>query len=227
MLMGDARLTNEDDSGFQSFYFLPGITGANDCYESEPILTIQTPGNITVDIVLNGVDTEMSPGTLLTITSSVCTIHRGNIIQRVDNETVGGLVANQTVDIRISEEGQVIGTNPNNPRNISEREYERGVLVQESLNEVARANGWLEQFIVEPKKFDEEPVLDTTEPSTCDTQHTVANGETLHSIAEHYDTSVVGIVEANNLANPRLIYVGQALCIPNPGSGFEPLPRGQ
>ncbi|MDQ7034241.1 MAG: LysM peptidoglycan-binding domain-containing protein [Anaerolineae bacterium] len=226
MIMGDAQLTNESESAFQSFYFLPGITGSDDCYEAEPILTIQTPGNITVDIVLNGVATEMSPGTLLTITPTVCTIHRGNIIQRVDNEVVGSLLANQTIDIRIDENGQVIGTNPNNPRNISEREYERGLLVQTALNDLAQSNGWQEQYITDPKKFDEEPLLDTSSPSPCDTQHTVSSGETLHRIAEQYDTSVLDIAEANNLDNPRVVFVGQTLCIPNPGSGFEPLPAG-
>lgn len=226
MIMGDAQLTNESESGFQSFYFLPGITGSSNCYESDPILTIQTPGNITVEIVLNGVDTEMSPGTLLTITPTVCTIHRGNIIQRVDNEVVGSLLANQTVDIRIDESGQVIGTNPDNPRNISEREYERGLLVQSALNELAQTNGWSEQYIIEARKFDEEPLSQSSSESTCDTQHTVQRGETLHRIAEQHNTSVLSIAEANNLVNPRLVYVGQTLCIPNPGSGFEPLPAG-
>ncbi len=45
-------------------------------------------------------------------------------------------------------------------------------------------------------------------------------------IAERYDTSVVGIAEFNGLTNPRVIYPGQVLCIPNEGSGFEPLPKG-
>ena len=104
LLMGDARLTNEvsqnssRETPFQSFYFLPGV-GQSNCYEADPMLTIQTPGNIAVTITLNGVETEMSPGTLLTITPSVCTIHRGNIIQRAGDETAV-LLANQTVDIR-------------------------------------------------------------------------------------------------------------------------------
>jgi nucleoid-associated protein YgaU len=37
---------------------------------------------------------------------------------------------------------------------------------------------------------------------------------------------VLGIVEANQLANPRVIYPGQTLCIPNVGSGFQALPAG-
>jgi LysM repeat protein len=234
MLMGDARLTNEvpqnasEQSAFQSFYFLPGINRLN-CYEADPILTIQTPGNITVTIALNGVDTEMSPGTLLTITPSVCTIHRGNIIQRV-GETTASLLANQTVDIHIEASGSVV---VDNLRNISQREYERGLAIQDAVNTLAKANGWQEQFITEPRQFDEEPASNlvsvpaaTADPGDCDVQHIVVSGETLHRIAQTYDTGVQAIADANGLSDPRLIYTGQALCIPGMGSGFVPLPSG-
>lgn len=158
LLIGDARLTNEvppeseGQTPFQSFYFLPGISEPK-CYEADPMLVIQTPGNITINIVLNGVDTEMSPGTLLTITPDVCTIHRGSIVQRVgDNTDV--LYSNQTVDIFIDDEGKV---NVTNLRPISEREYDRGEIVQQALNDLAAANGWTEQYVREPRAYGEEP----------------------------------------------------------------------
>lgn len=234
LLMGDARLTNEvpqnasQQSAFQSFYFLPGANRLN-CYEADPVLTIQTPGNIAVTIALNGVDTEMSPGTLLTITPSVCTIHRGNIIQRVGDNTAS-LLANQTVDIHIQDSGQVV---VDGLRNISQREYERGLIIQDAVNILAEANGWAEQFISEPRKFDEEPASNftpipaaTADASACNVQHIVASGETLHRIAQVYDTGVQAIADANGLTDPRLIYTGQTLCIPGMGSGFVPLPSG-
>jgi len=238
LLVGDAQLTNEsgvdstDQSAFQSFFFRPGI-GDSPCYDADPTLTIQTPGNITTTLYLNGVETEMSPGTLLTITDSVCTIHRGNIIRRDSNgEVAAVLLANETIDIFIDEEGAI---NVTNKRGISEREYQRGELIQSALNAIAFENDWQAQFLVPPPKFDEELVSDdanstpstpATSSSDCDTQHTVRSGETLHMIAERYDTSVVGIAEFNGLTNPRVIYPGQVLCIPNEGSGFEPLPKG-
>ena len=218
ILLGGARLTNEVGpessqlSPFQSFYFFPGFGGVN-CYEAEPMLAIQTPGNISVNLVLNGVDTEMSPGTLLTITSSVCTIHRGNIIQRVGNETAV-LLANQTVDIHIDEGGNVI---VDNLRGISEREFERGQQLQARLNAVAAANGWSEQFVSAPREFDVEPMASESQ-SPCDTQHTVVWGDTLYKIARRYGVSVQSIVEANQLTNPNLIQDGDVLCIPNPGN---------
>lgn len=226
MLLGGAQVTNEvapessQLSPFQSFIFSPGIGGVN-CYEADPMLAIQTPGNISINLTFNGVETEMSPGTLLTITSSVCTIHRGNIIQRVGDETAV-LLANQTVDIHIDDAGNVI---VDNLRGISEREFERGQQLQTQLNAVAAANGWAEQFVSVPREFDLEMMAGAS-PSPCDTQHTVVRNETLHRIAKRYDTSVLGIVEANQLSDPRLIHAGLALCIPDPGSGFEALPLG-
>jgi hypothetical protein len=228
MLMGDALLTNEvpqnssQESPYQSFYFLPGV-GRSNCYEAEPMLTIQTPGNINVTLGFNGVETEFSPGTLLTITPTVCTIHRGHIVQGT-GENAAVLRANQTVDIRIEPTGRIV---VNNLRGISEREYQRGLQIQEAINALVTANDWAEQFISPAREpFAEEPGAAATQ-SPCDVQHIVADGETLHRIAQRYDTSVQGIVEANQLANPRLIYVGQTLCIPNQGSGFQPLPAGQ
>jgi len=244
LLMGDARLTNEvavendEETPFQSFFFLPG-TGDSPCYEAEPILTIQTPGNITTTLALNGVETEMSPGTLLTITPDVCTIHRGNIIRRTpEGEIAAVLLANETVDIFISEEDG--GINVTNKRGISEREFARGEQVQTALNAIAVANDWEEQYLVPPDEFDEEPVEEEASieeaaeetalqalEGDCDETHVVTDGETIHAIGERYETSVFGIAEANDLENPRVIFPGQELCIPNVGSGFEALPSGQ
>jgi len=52
--------------------------------------------------------------------------------------------------------------------------------------------------------------------------HVVRVGETLFSIAQHYGTTVSAIAQANRIANPRLIHVGQRLAIP--ASGMTPSP---
>lgn len=233
MLMGDAKLTNEvpadskQDTAFQSFYFLPGL-GREGCYEAEPTLTIQTPGNISVNMMFNGVDTEFSPGTLLTITPKVCTIHRGNIIQRVGTDKAS-LLANQTVDIHIGSDGKIV---VDSLRDISQQEYQRGLRLQATLNKVAVDNGWSEQLITPPRAYGQEPVDSTTlttpvpaatavsgDATTCATQHTVARGDTLKKIAERYKTTIQAIVDANKITNPNLILPGQILCIPAPASG--------
>ncbi len=44
--------------------------------------------------------------------------------------------------------------------------------------------------------------------------HTVKYGETVYAIARMYGVTPKAIIEANNLANANLIYVGQRLIIP-------------
>ncbi|MGH8874386.1 MAG: LysM peptidoglycan-binding domain-containing protein [Acidimicrobiia bacterium] len=49
--------------------------------------------------------------------------------------------------------------------------------------------------------------------------HTVATGENLASIAQRYRTTVRAIVEANDLADPDLIVIGQRLVVPGGDGG--------
>lgn len=56
------------------------------------------------------------------------------------------------------------------------------------------------------------------------TTHVVAAGETLSAIAQKYGISLQALVEANNLADPSLIAVGQRLTIPATGSQGTPSP---
>lgn len=61
---------------------------------------------------------------------------------------------------------------------------------------------------------------DTTEPTT----YVVQAGDTLSAIARRFDTTVVVLIELNNLPNANVIYVGQTLVVrassatPTPGS---------
>lgn len=54
----------------------------------------------------------------------------------------------------------------------------------------------------------------TTPPLERQIRHTVRSGETLYGISIKYGVTVAAIVEANNIANPNLIDVGQVLIIP-------------
>ncbi|UCG26577.1 MAG: LysM peptidoglycan-binding domain-containing protein [Chloroflexota bacterium] len=49
-------------------------------------------------------------------------------------------------------------------------------------------------------------------PTTC--TYVVQPGDTLAKIAYRYGTTVSALVEANNIADPNVIYVGQVLTIP-------------
>jgi len=53
-------------------------------------------------------------------------------------------------------------------------------------------------------------------PTGCRSIHVVQPGETVSSIALHYNVSGQAISYVNRLHNPNLIFVGQGLCIPNP-----------
>lgn len=56
------------------------------------------------------------------------------------------------------------------------------------------------------------------------TRHVISRGEILHSIARRYGTTVQAIVQANAIANPNRIYVGQVLIIPMGSHHFSPTP---
>jgi len=59
------------------------------------------------------------------------------------------------------------------------------------------------------------PVPPTTaSPSTCRAIYVVRRGDTLYRIALWYGTTYTEIARVNGIANPRLIYPGQQLCIP-------------
>jgi LysM repeat protein len=60
------------------------------------------------------------------------------------------------------------------------------------------------------------PPQPTATPTVGTITHTVQRGENLIIIAARYRTTVQAIVQANGLANPDVIYVGQRLIIPLP-----------
>lgn len=72
---------------------------------------------------------------------------------------------------------------------------------------------------------------DTSEDTTSDTiptTHTVAAGENLYRIGLKYGISWVAIANANNLANPNVLSVGQVLTLPGattPDPGPTPSPQ--
>ena len=72
------------------------------------------------------------------------------------------------------------------------------------------------------------PVPATPVPTTG--TYTVVAGDTLYRIAARFGTTVAALVQANNIVNPNLIYVGQVLKIPGgtaPGPQPTPVPGTQ
>ncbi len=67
------------------------------------------------------------------------------------------------------------------------------------------------------------PPAPTPAPSPGGT-YTVQPGDTLSRIAQRFGTTYLAIAQANNLANPNYIYVGQVLIIPGGTGGTPPPP---
>lgn len=69
-----------------------------------------------------------------------------------------------------------------------------------------------------------QPTTPPTQPPSTQT-YVVQPGDTLTRIAQQFGTTVAAIAQANNIVNVNLIYVGQVLTIPVPGTGTVPTPN--
>lgn len=180
-----------------------------ECDHAEPIIAIQTPADISVSLTVNGVDIHIA--SLVTFqqlhhNALGMTVHRGEATTIFGGtvragESILGILAPSAE--RAAEVLDWSGALP-----ASEAELARGERAQTAFNHVSRANGWDEYAIA----YEPPPVI-----------HAVGPGEGLYRIAEWYDTSVAGIIAANQLKQPLILYSGQELVIPNPGSGFAGL----
>lgn len=190
----------------QAFYFTTGI-GQSACNEADSTIAVQSPEGIEVDLSVNGVDIRV--GSLITFQGNSMTVHRGGV--RVAS---GDVNANETLTFPgRDEEGNFTGDG--SVREITDEEFERGQLIQDTLNEVSEANDW-ETNEITPR---DEEVVASEEPDP--NRYIVQRGDTLFRIAFRLDTSMQEIIDANNLTPPFTLFAGQELIIPNPGSGFE------
>ena len=176
------------------------------CEQAEPMVAIQTPEGLPVNLTINGVDIHI--GSLVTFqqvhrNALSLTVHRGKVT------TIFGQTARQGESVigilgpTADRESQVLDWSGALPA--SKAELARGQRAQEALNSLARVNGWPEY-----KTFKHPPAL----------VHVVEHGETLYSIGRRYETSVAEIILANLGDEPIKLYSGTKLVIPNPGSGF-------
>ena len=177
-----------------------------ECGESEPMVAIQTPEDWSASLTINGVDIHI--GSMVTIqqvhrNALSMTVHRGKVTtifgQTVrQGESVIGILGQKADGA-----AQVLdwsGALPASPAEIA-----RGQRAQDALNSLARVNGWDQQ-----RTFKHPPAH----------VHVVERGDSLYSIARHYETSVAEIILANLGDEPIKLYSGTELVIPNPGSGF-------
>jgi len=190
-------ITSPIQSPMQAFYFTTGV-GAVGCVEAPNTITIKSPENMTVDLSVNGVDIRIgSTITLRNITKNqvAFTVQEGHL------ETVTGeyIEAGDTLIAQTDDIGNIVYWQESRPA--TEEELAYGELAGRALGVTS-----------------EETTPDLNEAGEL--IHIVVAGDTLFSIARQYNASMPAIISRNQLADPRSIFVGQRLIIPNPNSGF-------
>lgn len=90
-----------------------------------------------------------------------------------------------------------------------------------TVSAIVSANNLANPNLIFPNQVLVIPTGSTPPPSTGGT-YTVQPGDTLYRIAARFGTTVTAIVNANNIADPNLIYPGQVLVIPSASSGTTP-----
>lgn len=191
-------ITSQIQSPMQAFYFTTGV-GEIGCTEAPNTITIKSPENLTVDLSVNGVDIRIgSTITLRNITPNqiAFTVQEGHL------ETVTGeyIEAGDTLIAQTDDFGNIVYWQESRPA--TEEELAFGDIASRAL-----AITETEQTIPETNEAGE--II-----------HIVVRGDTLFSIARQYNASMPAIITRNQLIDPRNIFVGQRLFIPNPNSGF-------
>ena len=175
-----------------------------DCAAAEPMVAVQTPEDASVNLTVNGVDIHI--GSMVTFQQAHkgalgLTVHRGAVTtvygQRIEaGQSAIGILAPGDASQPIAWSGALPA---------SSAEVARGERAQSAFNRAADANGWED---AQTHHF----------PSTV--LHVVKRGESLYSIARYYRASVEKIIAANPNVEPRRIFAGTRLTIPDAGAGF-------
>lgn len=207
----------------QAFYFTTGI-GRPQCNEAEPMLAIQSPEGIKVDLTVNGVDIRV--GSFITFMKQennlMLTVHQGSV-QTTTGETVN---SGETIIAPMDSSGNA--TNWGQKRQATEYEQNIGQTAEKGMMMLAQANNW-----PMPEASPTPTPTPTVDPSNSQQHwfyenglliHIVQPGETLFSIATLHRASMPSIVSRNNLTDPQVLFAGTRLIIPNPGTGFVGLP---
>lgn len=199
------RLSVGQAFALQSFALSTG-TGLPECDEAEPMLAIQTPEDMSINMTVNGVDIHI--GSMVTFqqvhhNALSMTVHRGEATtifgQTVaQGESVLGILGRTSRrDSEVLDWSGALSASP--------AELARGKRAQAAINAHAAASGW--------------PQYETFS-APADLYYVVKRGDGLYAIARQFEASVAAIISANDIEEPFTLFVGMELLIPDPGSGF-------
>ncbi len=218
-------ITSPIQSPMQAFYFTTGV-GNIGCAEAPNTITIKSPQNVTVDLSVNGVDIRI--GSTITLRNSApnelaFTVQEGHL----ETSTGEYIEAGDTLIAQTDDLGNIVYWQESRPA--TDEEIGFGDVANRALSAV------LDEAIAplpRPESTQTAETIPNIQPIPEELIHEVVRGDTLFSIARQYDASMPTIVRRNNLSNPRNIFVGQRLVIPNPYSGFvglddTPVPQPQ
>ncbi len=200
------RITIGQPYPLRSFSLTTGKAFAA-CASAEPLVAVQTPDDVPVNLTVNGVDIHID--SMVSFQQAhrgalSLTVHRGAVTtiygQRIsEGESAVGILSP-------AEGGSTSALAWSGSLPASEAEHARGERAQAAFNLVSRANGWVEEQVVR---------------SIGDVYHVVERGESIYSIARRYQARVADIIAANPGIEPGRIFAGNELLIPAAGSGFS------
>ena len=204
------RITIGQPYPLRAFSLTTGSAYA-ECAIAEPLVAVQTPGDVPVNLTVNGVDIHID--SMVTFQQAHrgalgLTVHRGAVTTIYGQRIQAGESAIGILSPAQSDSTSALAWSGALPA--SDAEHARGERAQVAFNLVSRANGWGEYQVARP---------------VGDIYHVVERGESLYSIARQHQASVAEIIAANPAIDPGRIFAGNELLIPNAGSGFRPRSR--
>jgi len=207
--------TEASRSPMQAFYFSTGV-GEPECNQAPSVVTVQSPEQFQVELEINGEAVRI--GSIIDLTTladdQIAFTVREGTLEAVRTGQVAR--TGETITATIDEDGTITDWGEVRPATAAEASI--GQAAQEAL-----AN--LLPDVEEPIIAAEEDTATVRTSDAGEVIHVVQRGETLFSIGTLYDASLPAIVDRNNLSDEGIVYVGQELVIPNPGSGFIGLPN--
>ncbi len=199
------RITIGQPYPLRTFSLTTGSAYA-ECASAEPLVAVQTPSDVPVNLTVNGVDIHV--GSMVSFQQAhrgalSLTVHRGAVTTIYGQRINAGESAIGILSPAAGGSTRALAWSGSLPA--SEAEQARGERAQAAFNLLSRAHGWAEEQIARPPG---------------DVVHVVERGESVYSIARRYAASVADIIAANPDIDPRRIFAGNELLIPNAGSGF-------